>query len=577
MCHSHGQELRKRCIAGRPDQGFGARSSPGGPHCAYLNFKMGFALELALRYMRSKRRAFVSVGTMFAILGVALGVAALATVMSVTGGFRGEFRQKVLGVNAHVLILKYSSDFREYRKVMKSVRGLPGITGVAPFVINPMMVTHRQRTVTGVLVKGVDPKLMGQVLDLPRHIVECLHPTPTGCHGSIDGLRVEGAKPPERRRVRAASATRDNADKESLDVAPKQPFLDQVKKVIAEEAEREASGAPKKTAASPAAKDSDKAAEAEEEAEAEETPEASAGNAVPPGGYESVLPDEDVLPKELDTDPCSDPIKVARLPGIVIGSALRRNLGVNIGGCVQVTSPTIGFTYSHGALRAPVAKQFRVVSVFDAGFDQYDSKLVYTDLFEAQAFSDTGDSVTGIEMKVQDIEKAKDVAQLIDDKLSNGIYHTMDWEELNHGLFTALRIQQILMSLVLALIIVVAAFTVIATLIMVVLDKKKEIAVLKAMGASNSMLLRGFLYQGAIIGVIGTAIGITAGFAVCRGLLIYGFPLDPKVYFISRLPVQIEPWDFAMVSVFAILVCVMATLWPAVYAARLRPADAFRG
>jgi len=215
--------------------------------------------------------------------------------------------------------------------------------------------------------------------------------------------------------------------------------------------------------------------------------------------------------------------------------------------------------------------------VFDAGFDQYDSKLVYTDLFEAQAFSDTGDSVTGIEMKVQDIEKAKDVALLIDEKLSNGIYHTMDWEELNHGLFTALRIQQILMSLVLALIIVVAAFTVIATLIMVVLDKKKEIAVLKAMGASNSMLLRGFLYQGAIIGVIGTAIGITAGFAVCRGLLIYGFPLDPKVYFISRLPVQIEPWDFVMVSVFAILVCVLATLWPAVYAARLRPADAFRG
>ncbi len=536
---------------------------------------MGFALELALRYMRSKRRAFVSVGTMFAILGVALGVAALATVMSVTGGFRGEFRQKVLGVNAHVLILKYSSDFREYRKVMKAVRGLPGITGVAPFVINPMMVTHRQRTVTGVLVKGVDPKLMGQVLDLPRHIVECLHPTSTGCNGSIDGLRVEGAQPPERRRLRAASARPENADKESLDVAPKQPFLDQVKKVIAEEAERDAPGAPKKAEAGRAPKDSEKVVEPEPEPEG--TREATAGNAVPEGGYESVLPDEDVLPKELDTDPCADPIKVARLPGIVIGSALRRNLGVNIGGCVQVTSPTIGFTYSHGALRAPVAKQFRVVAVFDAGFDQYDSKLVYTDLFEAQAFSDTGDSVTGIEMKVQDIEKAKDVAHLIDDKLSNGIYHTMDWEELNHGLFTALRIQQILMSLVLALIIIVAAFTVIATLIMVVLDKKKEIAVLKAMGASNSMLLRGFLYQGAIIGVIGTAIGITAGFAVCRGLLIYGFPLDPKVYFISRLPVQIEPWDFVMVSVFAILVCVMATLWPAVYAARLRPADAFRG
>ncbi|MDX2054940.1 MAG: ABC transporter permease [Polyangiaceae bacterium] len=538
---------------------------------------MGFSLELALRYMRSRRRAFVSVGTMFAILGVALGVAALATVMSVTGGFRTEFRQKVLGVNAHVLILKYSSDFREYRKVMKSVRTIPGITGVAPFVINPMMVTHKQRTVTGVLVKGVDPNLMGQVLDLPRHIVECLHPTATGCNGSVEGLRVEGAKPPERRRSKVLSSPTKTSDKDELQ--PKQPFLDQLKSVIDDEGKNGAGGGVAEAAASTGS-----GKRAAKEPKTEDTEELSlpdtadgSESAVPEGGYESVLPDEDLLPPELVTDPCSDPKKVASMPGIVIGSALRRNLGVNVGGCVQVTSPTIGFSYSRGAMRAPVARQFRVVAVFNAGFDQYDSKLVYTDLFEAQNFYDTGDSVTGIEMKVSDIDHAKDVAQLIDAKLANGIYHTMDWEELNHGLFTALRIQQILMSLVLALIIVVAAFTVIATLIMVVLDKKKEIAVLKAMGASNSMLLRGFLYQGAIIGVIGTAIGISAGFFVCRGLLIYGFPLDPKVYFISKLPVQIEPWDFAMVSVFAILVCVMATLWPAVYAARLRPADAFRG
>jgi lipoprotein-releasing system permease protein len=241
-----------------------------------------------------------------------------------------------------------------------------------------------------------------------------------------------------------------------------------------------------------------------------------------------------------------------------------------------VTSPTIGYTYSRGAIRAPVAKQFRVLAVFDAGFDQYDSKLIYADLFEAQAFYDGGDSVTGIEMKVDDIDDARKIARHIDDVLSNGVYHTMDWEELNHGLFTALRIQQILMSLVLALIIVVAAFTVIATLIMVVLDKKKEIAVLKAMGMTDGSLLRSFLAQGAIIGVLGTAIGLSLGMAVCKGLLVYGFPLDPKVYFISRLPVQVRPGEFVMVGVFAIVVCLVATVWPALYAARLRPAEAFR-
>jgi lipoprotein-releasing system permease protein len=243
---------------------------------------------------------------------------------------------------------------------------------------------------------------------------------------------------------------------------------------------------------------------------------------------------------------------------------------------LQVTSPTIGFSYSHGNMRAPVAKQFRVTGVFDAGFDQYDSKLVYTDLYEAQAFYDTGDSVTGVEMKVADIEKARDVARDIDRRLANGVYHTLDWEELNHGLFTALRIQQLLMSLVLALIIVVAAFTVIATLIMVVLDKKKEIAVIKAMGASNSAVLRAFLYQGGIIGVFGTAFGLVLGVIVCKLLLVYALPLDPKVYFISHLPVQVRPIEFVLVGIFAILVCLAATIWPAVHASRLRPAEAFR-
>src|SRR5688572_1047856 len=151
---------------------------------------MGFPLDLALRYMGSKKRAFISVGTMFATLGVALGVGALATVMSVTGGFRAQFREKVLGVNAHVLVLKYATDFREYRDVMEKMKKVPGVTGVAPFVINPMMITHGERTATGVLLKGVDPAKVSSVLDLPRHIVE----------GSLDGLRLADAKPPERRR-----------------------------------------------------------------------------------------------------------------------------------------------------------------------------------------------------------------------------------------------------------------------------------------------------------------------------------------------------------------------------------------
>jgi lipoprotein-releasing system permease protein len=550
---------------------------------------MGFPLTLAFRYMRSKKQASVSVGTMFAVLGVALGVSALATVISVTGGFRSEFRTKVLGVNAHVLVLKYASDFREYRKVMDQVKAVPGVTAVAPFVINPMMVTHGHRTATGVLLKGIDPKLAPQVLDLPRHIKA----------GSLEGLRLAVSKPPERRRQSILDDPLPPLPPGSSGVAPRAPGSASAPQGLAPgapassatsrqgllaEIERELRSEPdamsRPTSQRYDAKDGEIAAPA---ADAEPAPDglgldpgAPVGSIEPDGGFASTLPETDELPEWLDPDPCKSPEAVAKLPGIVIGSTLATNLGAKLGDCLQVTSPTIGFVYSRGAMHAPVAKQFRVISVFEAGFDQYDSKLVYTDLYEAQAFYDSGDSVTGVEMKVADIERASHVKKLVEEKLASGIYHTMDWEELNHGLFTALRIQQIMMSFVLALIIIVAAFTVIATLIMVVLDKKKEIAVIKAMGAKDGAVLRSFLYQGGIIGTVGTVLGLALGYGVCRTIMAYPLRLDPKVYFISRLPVAMHLSDFVLVGVFAIVVCLLATVWPAAHAAYLRPAEAFR-
>ncbi|MBK6512828.1 MAG: ABC transporter permease [Polyangiaceae bacterium] len=601
---------------------------------------MGYPLRLAVRYLGSKKRASISVGTAFAILGVALGVAALLTVMSVTGGFQAEFREKVLGVNAHVLVLKHSPEFRNYREIMDRVRGVKGVMNVAPFSINPMMLSHGEKTATGVLVKGVDPQAslgvglppeVPPVLDLPRHVIrgeagECPKPSDLACGiGLLAGLRREGAMPPapkiepiptgdvppfpspEPPPVHSDATSPDAGDADAGDAdagghaAPvirdamryyekqggskpadppaDEPAVDAKAKDAAGKSTTDKGGTDK-GAAKDAAKDA-KEPDAKDEPPADAKP-APEGEVTPEGGYTSKLPeDDDEVLKDLVKDPCDDAELVKKLPGIVVGVSLAENLDLKLGTCVTVSSPTIGFQFSGGAVKAPVAKSFRVMAMFEAGFDQYDSKLVYTDLYEAQEFYDEGDTVTGVEMKIADIDKSDDVVEAVraalpgcsDDACG---YRIMDWKELNHGLFTALLIQQIGMSGVLALIILVAAFTVVATLIMVVLDKKKEISVLKAMGASDSAILRVFLYQGGIIGGLGTSLGLLIGFGVCRGLLVWAFPLDPKVYFISQLPVLMRWQEFAITGAVALTLCLLATVIPSLYAANIRPAEGFR-
>jgi lipoprotein-releasing system permease protein len=298
-----------------------------------------------------------------------------------------------------------------------------------------------------------------------------------------------------------------------------------------------------------------------------------AGSIVPPGGYQSELPPDEPLPDELVGDPCA---AGQNLPGIVLGYSLQDTLRAQIGDCVQVTSPTIGFSYEGRQMVPAVAKPFRVVAAFRAGFEQYDSRFAYADLKEAQAFYVRSDSVTGVEMKISDVDRAHEVALRVNEALAGKLYDVIDWMELNHGLFTALRIQQILMSLVLGIIVLVATFTVVATLILMVMEKKRDIAVIKTMGASDAQLLRAFVYQGLLIGLAGATAGLSLGYVVCRWILGHAIALDPKVYFIDRLPVLLRPEEFAVTGAFALLACLAATIWPALRAARLRPCDAFR-
>ena len=209
---------------------------------------------------------------------------------------------------------------------MKKVADVPGVKGVAPFIINPMMVTHGGRTATGVLLKGVDPEFMPKVLDLPRHIVE----------GNLDGLRKPGAKPPERRvepfdPFPSNSGARDGGASRSVLGDLHAAGLDP---------DRSDAGAPDDAAAPTAA-----------------PAPTVVGAVTPDGGYASQLPtnDDDVLPESVDPDPCKSPEQIKKLPGVVIGRTLGRQLGVKLGDCLQITSPTIGVSLGASGARPPIA------------------------------------------------------------------------------------------------------------------------------------------------------------------------------------------------------------------------------
>lgn len=525
----------------------------------------GYALDVGMRYLRSKKRASISVISVIAISGVALGVAALLAVMSITSGFQREFRDKVLGVNAHVLVLKYGLNFEEYRDVIARARKMPEVAGAAPFIINEMMLAKGDR-LSGVLVKGVDPELMPSVLDLPSQLTS----------GSLEGLRLEGSKP--------ATRSEEGADQNAP--APPPPGADDEEDLdayLSELARRDDGNDPLAEDRIPGAVAAQPTAAADEPAELPEvkvpTPEEM--EAALAAGDLAPLPDDALEDKLVEAGAPQgvvgeDPKKP--LPGVIVGATLARELDITLGDRVKVISPLTGVDTSlvRAGTRAPKSRDFKVIGVFQAGFQEYDSRLIYVDLYEAQAFQNQGDTVVGVEMTLRDIDKSEDVALRLERELGGGPFHTMDWRELNHNLFTALEMQKVMLSLVIATIIFVAAFNVVATLIMIVLEKRREIAILKAMGAKDSAILQVFMVQGASIGAVGTGIGLAIGGTICGYLNFFKFPLDPKVYLIDHLPIRTSWTEFAATILIAIGICITATLIPSLWAARMLPAEGVR-
>lgn len=289
-------------------------------------------------------------------------------------------------------------------------------------------------------------------------------------------------------------------------------------------------------------------------------------------------PPDSSLPEEGVSETEGEPGKI--LPGIIIGRELAGRLGAFLGDRINIVSPvgkegtSIGKSITGPMGFTPKIRKFRVVGIFDSGMYEYDSSLAYISIKEAQNFFNLSDAVTGIEVKVDDIFVADRVAQQIEGHLGFP-YQARDWMKLNRNLFSALQLEKMMMFIILVLIILVASFNIVSTLTMTVVEKSREIAILKAMGATRESIMRIFMLEGVIIGLVGVILGTPLGLVVCWVLQkFYTLPAD--IYYISHLPVEIHALDVFVVSLAAVLIGFFATLYPSWQAAKLDPAEALR-
>jgi lipoprotein-releasing system permease protein len=394
-----------------------------------------------------------SVFTTVSTMGVVLGVASLVVVLGVTSGFEREFQDKVLALNAHLIVMPYGDadvDGPEIAEIETRLKGMPGVVRMAKFLFSAGEVMIGR---VGANLKGID--IQQGADDLRRSLIA----------GSVEALE------------QPASCTLP-------------------------------SGTPRKT-----------------------------------------------------TD------NVGR---IALGAELAHHLHVALGDCVSIMIP-----FSSGVGEAPISYLFKVVGLFRMGFNEYDTRLAYISIMDAHRLANARRLVSGVELRFSDPMMALSAAPEVKRRL-DGPYRIIDWKELNHNLFMALTMQKVIISLLLVLIIVVAAFNIIASLTMIVLSKVREIAILKSMGAPAGMVARVFLIGGTTVGVVGTGLGICFGLLICLLARLYGYPLDPKVYLIGSLPVRIAWGEILVVAAATMGICFLATVYPSLRASRLRAVDGLR-
>ncbi|MDD2733171.1 MAG: lipoprotein-releasing ABC transporter permease subunit [Desulfuromonadaceae bacterium] len=418
---------------------------------------MPFELFIGLRYLKAKRKStFISIITFISTAGVALGVMALIVVLAVMTGFENDLKEKILGTNAHIVVIRNGAPMEDYRSVIEKLKGFAGVQAATPFIYNQVMLSSG-KNVSGVVLRGIDVATDRQVTRLSKSIVA----------GSIDAL-------------------------------------------------------------------------------------------------------EPKMGQGADT-----------LPGLMVGKELAKHLNLFLGDKVNVISP-MGNITPLGMM--PRMKPFKVTAIFNTGMFEYDSTLAYVSLEQAQRFFDLGDTVTGIQLKVEDVYHTDELARSINREMGSNFY-ARDWMQMNKNILFALKTEKIVMFIILTLIVLVAAFGIASTLFMVVMEKNRDIAILKSMGATAASIMKIFVLEGVIIGIIGTVVGVISGLLIARNLepiinviqKVTGQNFFNKdIYYLDHFPSLVVPSDVVLISVTAILISFLATLYPAWQASRMLPAEALR-
>lgn len=414
---------------------------------------MKYEWFIGLRYLKARRQeTFISLITVISILGVMIGVMTLNVVMAVMTGFEETLRDRLLGINAHIALVKTGDQLRDYEKLLEQVQHENGVVAASPSIYGQVMLTAGSR-VSGVLVRGVDPDRVNGVIDIQKYMIE----------GSLQNLKQ---------------------------------------------------------------------------------------------------------PRPLRVDD-----RTVLLPGLILGVRLANQLGVFVGSPVQVVSP-LGTPTAIGVI--PKVRRFMVVGLLKTDMSEIDSTLVFMNLYDAQKFFEIGDAATNIEIRVKDVYEARSIAENIQRKVGFP-YFAEDWSRLWPNLFSALRLEKTVYFLVLLLMVLVGAFNIVSTLIMVVMEKRKDIAILQSMGATRESIRRIFLFKGCVIGIVGTVLGVVFGLAICFLIQKYHFIELPKdVFLISTVPVRIYLSNFVLVAFASLFVCLLASIYPARQAAKLDPVEIIR-